>query len=100
MFAPRPFDVAKEIVRVTRPGGRIIMGNLIANDPTFVAQLLRISAAYSPPPPEAFISPVTWGVEKNVVERFARAGIAADRISCQRATYTFNFPGTTVEFVT
>jgi ubiquinone/menaquinone biosynthesis C-methylase UbiE len=50
MFAPRPFDVAKEMVRVTRPGGRIVMGNWIANDPTFVAQLLKISAAYSPPP--------------------------------------------------
>lgn len=99
MFAPRPFDVAKEIVRVTRPGGRIVMGNWIANDQTFVAQLLRISAAYSPPPPNGFISPVTWGVEDNVVERFAQAGIAADRISCQRATYTFNFPGTPAEFV-
>src|ERR1700744_2715652 len=29
MFAPRPFDVAKEMVRVTRPGGRIVMGNWI-----------------------------------------------------------------------
>jgi SAM-dependent methyltransferase len=99
MFAPRPFAVANEMVRVTRPGGRIVMGNWIANDPTFVAQLLRISAAYSPPPPGGFISPVTWGVEDNVIERFAKAGIAADRISCQRATYTFNFPGTPAEFI-
>src|SRR5262245_57690253 len=37
MFAPRPFDVAKEMVRVTRPGGRIVMGNWIPNDPTLVA---------------------------------------------------------------
>jgi SAM-dependent methyltransferase len=100
MFAPRPFDVAKEIVRVTRPGGRIVMGNWIANDPTFVAKVLGISASYSPPPPEGFISPVTWGVEENVAERFGRAGIAADRISCRRATYTFNFSGTPAEFVT
>jgi SAM-dependent methyltransferase len=100
MFAPRPFDVAKEVVRVTRPGGRIVMGNWIANDPTFVAQLLKISAAYSPPPPDGFISPVTWGLEENVVERFARAGIAPDKISCQRATYTFNFAGTPAKFVT
>jgi SAM-dependent methyltransferase len=99
MFAPRPFDVAKEVVRVTRPGGRIVMGNWIANDPTFVAQLLRISAAYSPPPPDGFISPVMWGAEENVVGRFAEAGITADRISCRRATYTFNFPGTPAEFV-
>src|SRR3954469_14031992 len=61
MFAPRPFDVAKEMVRVTRPGGRIVMGNWIPGDPTLVAQILKISSAYSPPPPEGFISPMTWG---------------------------------------
>src|SRR5690242_2274870 len=93
MFAPKPFDVAKEMVRVTRPGGRIVMGNWIAGDPTFVAQLLRISGAYSPPPPEGFISPVTWGVEENVVERFGAAGIPAERISCERDTYLFTFNG-------
>src|SRR4249920_3007852 len=49
MFAPKPFDVAKEMVRVTRPGGRIIMGNWIPGDPTLVAQILKISAAYAPP---------------------------------------------------
>src|SRR5262249_17419174 len=54
MFAPRPFDVAKEVVRVTRPGGRIVMGNWIPNDPTLVSQILKISASYSPPPPEGF----------------------------------------------
>ena len=93
MFAPRPFEVAKEVVRVTRPGGRIVMGNWIPNDPTFVAQLLKISMAYSPPPPEGFISPMTWGVEANVLERFAAAGVPEDRISFQRATYTFDYPG-------
>src|SRR5690242_5716040 len=40
MFAPKPFDVAKEMVRVTKPGGTIVMGNWIPNDPTFVSQLL------------------------------------------------------------
>jgi SAM-dependent methyltransferase len=99
MFAPRPFDVAKEVVRVTRPGGRIVMGNWIAGDPTFVAQLLKTSAAYSPPAPRGFISPVTWGMEQNVIERFGRAGVPADRISFERATYTFNHPGTPVEFL-
>src|SRR5262249_47976262 len=62
MFAPKPFDVAKGIVRVTRPGGRIVMGNWIPNDPTLVAQILKISSAYTPPPPEGFVSPMTWGV--------------------------------------
>ena len=99
MFAPKPFDVAKELVRVTKPGGRIVMGNWIPNDPTLVAQILRISSAYSPPPPEGFISPMTWGVESNVVERFDRAGISADRVAFARDTYTFRFAGTTSEFV-
>src|SRR3954464_8804294 len=89
MFAPRPFDVAKEAVRVTRPGGRIVMGNWIPNDPTLVAQILKISSAYSPAPPEGFISPMTWGVEDNVVERFAGAGVPQERISFARETYTF-----------
>jgi len=89
MFAPRPHDVAKEMVRVTKPGGRVFMGNWIAGDPTVVAQILRIAAAYSPPPPEGFVSPVAWGVEEEVLDRFGAAGIAAERISFERATYVF-----------
>ena len=99
MFAPKPFDVAKEMVRVTRPGGRIVMGNWIPGDPTLVAQILKISSAYSPPPPEGFVSPMTWGVETNVVERFGAAGIAKDKISCVKDTYVFNFRGTPAGFV-
>lgn len=99
MFAPRPFDVAKEMVRVTKPGGKIVMGNWIPGDPTMVAQILKISAAYTPPPPEGFISPMLWGVENHVVERFEKAGIAAENISFLRDTYTFNFAGTPSEFV-
>jgi SAM-dependent methyltransferase len=93
MFAPKPFDVAKEMVRVTRSGGRIVMGNWIPNDPTLVAQILKISAAYSPPPPDGFVSPMTWGIENNVLERFAGAGIPKKNISCVRETFTFDFPG-------
>lgn len=99
MFAPKPFDVAKEMVRVSRPGARIVMGNWIPNDPTLVAQILKISAAYSPPPPEGFISPMAWGIENNVIERFAGAGIPKEKISFVRDTYTFNFPGAPSEFV-
>ena len=99
MSAPRPFDVAKEVVRVTRPGGRIVMGNWIPGDPTLVAQILRISSAYSPPAPEGFVSPMTWGVEENVHERFAAAGVPAESITCERGTYTFNYPGTPSEFL-
>jgi ubiquinone/menaquinone biosynthesis C-methylase UbiE len=98
MFAPKPFDVAKEMVRVCRSGGRIVMGNWIPNDPTLVAQVLKISSAYSPPPPEGFISPMTWGVESNVIERFSGAGISREDISFSRDTYTFEFSGTPAKF--
>jgi SAM-dependent methyltransferase len=93
MFAPKPFDVAREMVRVTKPGGRIIMGNWIPNDPTLVAQILKISSSYTPPPPEGFVSPMTWGIENNVIERFAAAGIPPERISFTRETFTFDFDG-------
>ena len=99
MFAPKPFEVAKEMARVTRPGGRIVMGNWIPNDPTLVAQILKISSSYTPPPPEGFISPMSWGIESNVIERFAGAEVPAEKISFTRDTFTFNFPGTPSAFV-
>src|SRR4029450_10417557 len=99
MFAPKPFDVAREMVRVTRPEGRIVMGNWIPNDPTLVAQILKISSAYTPPPPEGFVSPMTGGLESNVIERFTAAGIPKDNISFVRDTFIFDFPGTPAQFV-
>jgi len=99
MFAPKPFDVAKEMVRVTRPGGRIVMGNWIPNDPTLVAQILKISSAYSPPPPDGFVSPMTWGVENDVVERFTAAGASPQSISFVRDTYRFIFPSQPADLV-
>lgn len=99
MFAPRPLDVAREMVRVTKPGGRIVMGNWIPGDPTLVAQILKISSAYSPPPPEGFVSPMTWGVEANVLERFGAAGVPPEAIACERATYTFEYEGTPQGYV-
>ena len=99
MFAPRPFDVAKEMVRVTRPGGRVVMGNWIPSDPTLVAQILKVSAAYSPPPPEGFVSPVTWGLEDNVRERFGAAGVQPEDIKCERATYVFRDSRPPAEFL-
>jgi SAM-dependent methyltransferase len=100
MFAPRPMDVARELVRVTRRGGRIVMGNWIPNDPTLVAQILKISSAYSPPPPQGFVSPMAWGVEGQVIERFEAAGVPAARISFARDTLTFRSDGTPAEFLT
>ena len=92
MFAPKPHDVARETVRVTRRGGRVVMGNWIPGDPTLVAQILKISSAYTPPPPEGFVSPMTWGIEKNVIERFGSAGVPENRIAFERDTYTFDYP--------
>lgn len=99
MFAPRPYDVAKEMVRVTRPGGRIVMGNWIPGDPTVVAQILKIAAAYSPPPPPEFVSPMLWGVEDEVIDRFGAAGIAAEQIGFERASWVFDYEGTPEELV-
>ena len=99
MFAPRPFEVAKEMVRVARRGGRIVMGNWIPNDPTMVAQLLKISSAYTPPPPEGFISPMKWGVERDVIERFAGAGVPAENVLCDRDTFRFVYQGAPAAYV-
>jgi ubiquinone/menaquinone biosynthesis C-methylase UbiE len=92
MFAPKPFDVAKEMIRVTKPGGCIVMGNWIPNDPTFISQLLKISSAFTPPPPEGFVSPMTWGVESHIIERFGQAGVPKESISMVRDTYYFPSP--------
>ena len=93
MFAPKPFDVAQEMVRVTKPGGRIVMSNWIPNDPTsFVSQLLKMSSAFTPPPPEGFISPMTWGVDANIIERFGKAGVSKEKISMVKDTFYFISP--------
>jgi ubiquinone/menaquinone biosynthesis C-methylase UbiE len=99
MFAPKPHAVAREMVRATRPEGRIVMGNWIPGDPTLVAQILKISSAFMPPPPPGFVSPMMWGVEPNVVERFESAGIAKDNITFERDTFVFETDGTTEEFL-
>jgi SAM-dependent methyltransferase len=93
MFAPKPFDVAKEMVRVTKPGGRVVMGNWVPNDPTsFVSQLLKISSSFMPPPPEGFISPMTWGIDSHILERFGQAGVPKEKISMDKDTYSFISP--------
>jgi hypothetical protein len=69
------------------------MGNWIPNDPTLVAQISRICSSYSPPPTEGFMSPMTWGIESNVIERFGGAGIPKEKISFVTDTFRFNYPG-------
>ena len=99
MFAPKPFNVAREMVRVTKPGGRIVMGNWIPNDPTFVSQILKISSAFTPPPPEGFVSPMLWGVKENVIERFGAAGVPKENISFAKETFCFKAQYSPAEFV-
>jgi SAM-dependent methyltransferase len=99
MFAPRPEAVAKEMVRVAKPGGRVVMANWIPGDPTLVAPILRIAAAYSPPPPEGFVSPMLWGDPDEVKARFAGAGIPAERVTCDRATWNFEYEGSPAELL-
>ena len=99
MFTPKPLDVVKEMVRVTRSGGRIVMGNWIPGDPTLVAQILKISAAYTPAPPEGFVSPMLWGVESHVLERFNNAGVGKEDISFAKDTFNFKLSGAPSEFL-
>jgi len=93
MFAPRPLDVAREMVRVTRRGGRIVMGNWIPGDPTLASEMLAISASYMPPPPPGFVSPMLWGVRSEVCDRFTAAGVPRESISFAPAIFRFEFPG-------
>lgn len=99
MFAPRPVDVAEEMVRVTRSGGRIVMGNWIPGDPTLVAQILQVCSAYTPAPPAGVVSPMRWGVETDVIERFGAAGIPASRITCTRESWVFRHDGSPASFL-
>lgn len=99
MFAPRPDDVAREMVRVTKPGATIVMGNWIPGDPTLVAQILKTSAAYTPPPPEGFVSPMLWGNEEKVRERFAAAGIPTENVTCERDSFTFRRDSPPADFL-
>jgi uncharacterized protein (TIGR03086 family) len=98
MFAPEPERVAAEMVRVTWPGGRVVMGNWIPGDPTLVAQILRICTRYAPPPAGA-VSPMLWGVPDEVRARFCSAGVAADAVVCERDIFTFHHPGPPAGFV-
>ena len=92
MFAPKPFDVAKEMTRVTRPGGRIVMGNWIPNDPTLSHADLEITPRIPRRRPGGFVSPMTWSIEASVVPSCtSRGGRSKGQDSFVRDTYTFNF---------
>jgi hypothetical protein len=57
-----------------------------------VSQLLKISASFMPPPPEGFVSPMTWGVDTHIIERFGQAGVPKEKISMVKDTFSFISP--------
>jgi SAM-dependent methyltransferase len=86
MFAPRPELTAAELLRVTRPGGRIAMANWTPDG--FIGQMFKIVGKHVPPAP-GVPSPLLWGVEATVAERL---GSEIAELQCTPRTITFNFP--------
>jgi len=66
MFAPRPEKAAAELIRVSRPGGRIAMANWTPGG--FIGQMFKTTSAHAPPPP-GVPAPGRWGDEETVRER-------------------------------
>lgn len=87
MFAPRPDIVAAELKRVCRKGGRIAMANWTPGG--FVGQMFKLTGKYIPPP--NMPSPVLWGDEETVKERFAD-GISDLKTTRREITFRFPFP--------
>ena len=86
MFAPRPERVAAELLRVARPGGRIVMANWTPDG--FIGQMFKITARHVAPPPN-MASPLMWGDEATVRERF---GAAVSEWRFERRFIAFEFP--------
>jgi SAM-dependent methyltransferase len=86
MFAPRPELVASEMLRVCRPGGKIVMGNWTPQG--FVGQLFKVIAKHVPPPP--FIpTPLLWGDEETCRRRL---GNRVKDLVITRRQYPFQYP--------
>lgn len=68
MFAPRPEKVASELLRVCKPNGIVAMANWTAEG--IIGEMFRLSAGFAPPPP-GMPSPLAWGNEDVVKQRFA-----------------------------
>ncbi|MFY9233737.1 MAG: class I SAM-dependent methyltransferase [Fimbriimonadaceae bacterium] len=88
MFAPRPELVAAEMVRVTRPGGNIIMGNWTPAG--HIGQMFKVIGKHVPPPP-IFPSPLLWGDEAKVRERLG-TGVSELNITTRLYPFAYPFP--------
>lgn len=93
MFAPRPDEVAAELVRVCVPGGRIVMANWTPEG--HVGQMFKIIGKHVPPPP-LMPSPLKWGDEETVRARL-RDGI--ENIYFQKRMYPMQYPFSPAEVV-
>ena len=93
MFAPRPERVAAELVRVCRPGGRIVMANWTPEG--HVGQMFKIIGKHVPPPP-IMASPVRWGDDATVRERL-RDGIV--KLETTKHLYPMGYPFPSAEVV-
>ena len=86
MFAPRPEFVASEMIRVVKPGGKIIMGNWTPAG--HVGQMFKVIGKHVPPPVN-FPSPLLWGDEATCRQRLS-SGVKDLRVT--RYMYPFEFP--------
>jgi ubiquinone/menaquinone biosynthesis C-methylase UbiE len=86
MFAYRPARAAAELLRVTRPGGRVAMANWTPEG--FIGKMLRAHASIVPPP-SGVPSPLAWGEEDVVRERL---GGGVTSLVCTRRILELRFP--------
>ena len=86
MFAPRPELVASEMVRVCRPGGRIIMGNWTPEG--FIGHMFKVIGKHVPPPQHS-PSPLLWGDEAICSQRL---GASAKDLRITHYMYPFEYP--------
>jgi 2-polyprenyl-3-methyl-5-hydroxy-6-metoxy-1,4-benzoquinol methylase len=93
MFAPQPERVAAELVRVCRPGGRIVMANWTPEG--LVGQMFKIIGKHVPPSP-LMASPVKWGDAATVRERL-RDGIS--KLEITKRLYPMRYPFPPAEVV-
>jgi SAM-dependent methyltransferase len=93
MFAPQPDRVAAELLRVCRPGGRVVMANWTPEG--HVGQMFKIIGRHVPPSP-LMASPLRWGDEAAVRERLG-AGVA--RLAFTKRRYPMRYPFPPAEVV-
>ena len=85
MFAPNQERAGKELMRVVKPGGRIGLASWTAEG--FIGRLFQLVSAFVPPPP-GLRSPMAWGDEARLVERF---GPQAQGIRTERKAFVFRY---------